>query len=168
MINNIIPVQKKDKPYISFCGFIYSHKYRLFWLEYLKQNKLLNCNFVYKNTFRGGPRQELIENMKYSEFCFCFCFCPVGTGNFSIRFYECLFSGRIPVILNNHQLPFTEFIEWNKYIVIGNNIEEIPEKIYQFWMENDIMENDIIEKQIECKKIFEKYFHIDNFTKYLI
>jgi hypothetical protein len=97
--------------------------------------------------------------MKYSEFCFC----SVGTGNFSIRFYECLFSERIHIILNNHQLPFTEFIEWNKYIVIGNNIEEIPEKIYQFWMENDI-----IEKQIECKKIFKKYFHIDNFTKYLI
>ena len=114
MINNIIPVQKKDKPYISFCGYIYSHKDRLFWLEYLKQNKLLNCNFVYKNTFRGGSRQELIENMKYSEFCFC----PVGTGNFSIRFYECLFSGRIPVILNDHQLPFTKFIEWNKYPII--------------------------------------------------
>jgi hypothetical protein len=156
--NNIIPIQKVDKPSISFCGFINSNNIRLIWLEYLKQNNLLNCNFIYKNNFRGGTRDELIENMKNSEFCFC----PVGTGNFSIRFYECLFIGRIPIILNDHQLPFTKFIDWKEFIIIGNTIEELPEKIYNFWKENDI-----IEKQIECKKLFEKYFNIDNCLEYL-
>jgi hypothetical protein len=156
--NNIIPIQKVDKPSISFCGFINSNNIRLIWLEYLKQNNLLNCNFIYKNNFRGGTRDELIENMKNSEFCFC----PVGTGNFSIRFYECLFIGRIPIILTDHQLPFTKFIDWKEFIIIGNTIEELPEKIYNFWKENDI-----IEKQIECKKLFEKYFNIDNCLEYL-
>lgn len=156
--NNISPIQKRDKPYISFCGYIKSNRNRLIWLEHLKQNNLLNCNFIYKKSFRGGTRDELIENMKDSEFCFC----PVGKGNFSIRFYESLFIGRIPIILNNHQLPFTKFIDWKQFIVIGNNIEELPEKIYNFWKENDI-----VEKQIECKKLFEKYFKFDNCLEYL-
>ena len=156
--NDIIPIEKIDKPSISFCGCICTNKNRLFWLEHLKQNNLLNCNFIYKNSFRDGTRNELIENMKDSEFCFC----PVGTGNFSIRFYECLFIGRIPIILIDHQLPFTKFIDWKQFIVIGNTIEELPEKINNFWKENDI-----IEKQIECKKIFEKYFNVDNFLEYL-
>jgi hypothetical protein len=156
--NNIIPIEKKDKPSISFCGCIYTNIKRLFWLEHLKQNNLLNCNFIYKKSFRNGTINELIENMKDSEFCFC----PVGTGNFSIRFYECLFIGRIPIILIDHQLPFTKFINWKEFIVIGNTIEELPEKINNFWKENDI-----IEKQIECKKIFEKYFNVDNCLEYL-
>jgi len=156
--NNIIPIEKIDKPSISFCGCIYTNKKRLLWLEHLKQNNLLNCNFIYKNSFRNGTRNELIENMKDSEFCFC----PVGTGNFSIRFYECLFIGRIPIILIDHQLPFTKFIDWKQFIVIGNTIEELQEKIHNFWKENNI-----IEKQIECKKIFEKYFNVDNCLEYL-
>ncbi len=35
------------------------------------------------------------ENMETSEFTFC----PRGNGNFSIRFYESLYSGRIPIII---------------------------------------------------------------------
>jgi hypothetical protein len=156
--NNILPIKKRDKPFISFCGYIMSNKKRLTELEYLKKNNLLNCNFIYKKTFRGGTRNELIENMKNSEFCFC----PVGNGNFSIRFYECLFIGRIPIILIDHQLPFTKFIDWKNFIVIANTIEELPEKINNFWKENNIYE-----KQIECKKLFEKYFNIDNCLEYL-
>jgi hypothetical protein len=156
--NNILPLEKRDKPFISFCGCINTNINRLNWLEYLRKNDSLCCNFVYKKFFRGGTKDELIENMKDSEFCFC----PIGTGNFSVRFYECLFIGRIPIILNDHQLPFKKFIDWNNFIIIGNTIEELPEKINNFWKENDI-----IEKQTECKKLFEKYFRIDNCLKYL-
>ena len=69
--NNISPIKKIDKPSISFCGCIFSNKKRLTELENLKQNNLLSCNFIYKKKFRGGTRNELIENMKNSEFCFC-------------------------------------------------------------------------------------------------
>ena len=57
--NNIISIEKIDKPSISFCGCIYTNKKRLLWLEHLKQNNLLNCNFIYKNSFRNGTRNQL-------------------------------------------------------------------------------------------------------------
>ncbi len=154
-IDNISPTIKTDKPKICFCGGIYTYHKRLEWLEYLKNSNLLECNFEYKHSFRGGTRENLIDNMKTSEFCFC----PRGTGNFSIRFYETLFYGRIPVILDTDlELPFNNFIKWDEYIVISNTIEELPKKIYDFWEKKDIAL-----AQIECKNLFNEFFSLDGF-----
>ena len=41
--------------YVSHIGkCIYTNKKRLLWLEHLKQNNLLNCNFIYKNSFTNS------------------------------------------------------------------------------------------------------------------
>jgi SAM-dependent methyltransferase len=125
----------------------------------LNKSELLECNIIDKGAFRGGTIEDLIENFKTSEFCFC----PRGTGNFSIRFYETLYYGRIPVVIDTDiLLPFSNEIEWNKYIVISNKIEELPEKIYNFWLNNDI---EFI--QNECRRIYEEYFTLKNISNHM-
>lgn len=153
-------VERTDKPKISFIGGVNTYVKRLEWLEYLKNSNLLECNFVYKNDFRSGPITDFIDNTQLSEFIFC----PRGTGNFSIRFYEGLQYGRIPVIVNTDMgLPFEDFINWDEYIVSADTIEELPEKIYNFWKNNNI-----VEIQNKCNKLYEEYFSFENIGKYIL
>lgn len=157
--NSLEPVEKTNKPKICFCGAINTCLLRLEWLEYLKKSDILDKNFIYREGFRKGDLTSYIENLNTSEFCFC----PRGLGNFSIRFYECIYYGRIPVVLDTDIiLPFSNYIDWNKYIVISEKIEELPEKIYNFWKNNDI-----IEIQNELKNIFKKYFNDDKVSYYI-
>ena len=95
------------------------------------------------------------KNLETSEFTFC----PRGNGNFSIRFYEALMSGRIPVVLNtDNELPFNKYINWNEVCVVSDNKDNLLQDIIQFHKNNDL-----IDIQKKCKKIFKKYFieHFD-------
>jgi hypothetical protein len=45
--------------------------------------------------------------------------CIRGAGNFSIRFYEALSAGRIPLLINTRcALPFDDRIDWRRHCVI--------------------------------------------------
>ena len=154
LINGLQPISKTDKPKICFRGSINTYHERNIWLDSLSNSNLLECNFIKLIHFRGGTVNDLIENLKTSEFCFC----PRGTGNFSIRFYETLYYGRIPVLLNTDiKLPFDNKIYWNEICVISNSIEEMPQDIYNFWQSNDI-----VDVQIKCKEIYNLYFYGEN------
>jgi hypothetical protein len=159
-LTDILPVYKSNKPKISFRGCYHTYFMREHWLLYLNNSNLLDCNFINTYSFRNGTIDDLIENLNNSEFCFC----PRGTGNFSMRFYETLYFSRIPVIIDSDiMLPFENFIEWNKYIVISKTIEELPQKIIDFWNNNDIYE-----VQLNCKKLYNEYFSQNNISEKIL
>jgi hypothetical protein len=156
VVNFIEPVIKTQKPKICFAGSYHSYKLREFWLNSLQNSDKLDCNFIEKIGFRGGTIGEMIENYKTSEFCFC----PRGAGNFSIRFYETLNYGRIPIVIDTDtELPFKNQINWEEIIVLSNNIEDLIDKVYDFWQKNDI-----VEIQLKCKKIYDKFFSLENIS----
>ena len=78
---------------------------------------------------------EYYENIKISDYIICI----RGTGNFSIRMYEALMMGRIPVLINTDcLLPLTKKIDWNEHMIIieweerkeiGNIIKEFHKNI---------------------------------------
>jgi hypothetical protein len=85
--------------------------------------------------------------MKSSHFNIC----NRGTGNFSMRFYQTLSCGRIPILLNTDiLLPFENEIDWNDIIIFADTDEELIEKTINC--------KDIINKQIKCREIYETYF----------
>ena len=85
--------------------------------------------------------------------------CNRGHGNFSMRFYQTLSAGRIPLLLNTDiLLPFEEEIDWENIIIIGNTEEEIINKLLNCWNTKNI-----IEMQNKCKEIYNKYFSGNNF-----
>jgi len=160
LVGQLEPVKKSEKPRICFIGASDTHPSRIADLEYLKSNSQLSCDFVYKKGFRGGSKQEMIDNMRDSEFVFC----PRGTGNFSIRFYETLYYGRIPVIIDTDiVLPFPVLIHWDEIIVMGYSKEDLPGKIVDFWRNNDI-----IKAQNKCRAMYKEYFSKENVGKYMI
>lgn len=155
-----------DKPKISFCGMKNTHSTREELLNILSKNEKIETNFIFTNSACSGivdkdiiKKKKLFnENMQNSEFVFC----PRGNGNFSIRFYETLKSGRIPIICDSdNELPFCEMINWEEICVITSK-ETIINDILNFHKSNDL-----IKIQIKCKEVYKKLF-IDNFDIYLL
>lgn len=57
---------------------------------------------------------EFYENLRDSDYVVC----VRGAGNFSVRFYETLAMGRIPVFINmDCALSFDNQFDWKKHIV---------------------------------------------------
>ena len=80
--------------------------------------------------------------------------CNRGNGNFSMRFYQTLSCGRIPVLLNTDMvLPFSDEIDWESLIVLANTESELVVKLLYYWNNQDI-----VQMQVKCKDIYSRYF----------
>ncbi|MEZ4854633.1 exostosin family protein [Flavobacterium sp.] len=90
--------------------------------QFEKSNKV-KSNFIYRENYRGGAitikerektTKEYYNNIKNSDYVLCM----RGAGNFSVRFYETLMMGRIPIFLNTDcLLPFDDSIDWKDHVV---------------------------------------------------
>ena len=88
-----------------------------------------------------------------------FSLCPNGTGPNTIRFWESLSYGSIPVLLSNyHKLP--EFVDWDKVCIIYDD-RDIT-NLYDYL--KSISKEDIKTMSENCIKIYNKYFSKVNFT----
>lgn len=110
------------------------------YLNLLSNDKRLNTNFMLRNNYRAGVQTETAKQKTTQEFyknmynC-AYTFCSRGVGNFSVRFYETLAMGRIPILLNTDcRLPLEETIDWKQHCIIieENEAEKMPEIILEF------------------------------------
>lgn len=155
-----VPTLEKDKfPIVGFCG--QNSKFRTKTLKLFTENKYIKTNFIIRKEFWGGkPHDKVLikdfeDNMLNSHFNIC----NRGSGNFSMRFYQTLSFGRIPILLNTDiKLPFEEEIKWNDIIVFCNTEEELVTKVLYYWNNKNILK-----MQIECREIYNKYFSNTNF-----
>lgn len=118
------------------------YRYRI--LKQLKNNNSLETDFIFREKYRGGAKNsntrikttlEYYNNMINSNYVLCL----RGTGNFSIRFYEALMMGKIPIFINTDCiLPFSKIINWKDHVIwvewlnvdnIANIILDFHEKI---------------------------------------
>lgn len=112
-----------------------SKRYKL--LEKLRRNKEINTTFIYRNKYRAGAVTKeqkekttlaFYENIDQNIYTFCL----RGSGNFSVRFYETLIMGRIPLLIDTDvRLPFHETISWNEHCVLATS-ENYVAKIITF------------------------------------
>lgn len=124
----------KYKLKISFLGkladaqsFYPSSIKRANYLKKLQLSKGLQTNLILRNQYRAGVQTEA-DKQKSTQVFYnnifenAYTFCSRGVGNFSVRFYETLAVGRIPILLNTDcRLPLHETIDWAKHIVILND-----------------------------------------------
>jgi len=93
-------------------------------LKSLETSSVLETNFIYRKEYRAGAttkqmrektNKEYYENIRQSDFILC----VRGSGNFSVRLYETLMMGRIPIFIDtNCLLPFIDKIDWKKHMVL--------------------------------------------------
>ena len=92
-----------------------------------------------------------------------FSLCPRGKGNYSLRFYETLRAGRIPVLLDTEMvLPCEDRIDWHDAIVCKKTPKELMKTILD-WTEN----RDLRAIQMRCREIWEQCARFSSFVEYL-
>jgi|SRR3989344_4031876 len=119
-----------------------------------------------KYTIKGDPaelRKEYIKNIVNSDFVLT----PRGDGNYSIRFYEALALGRIPVLIDTEcVLPLEDTIDYKKFVVFVPyaDIKNTDIYIRKFWDARD--SNEFQSAQKLARDTFMKYLKLDSFLKH--
>ncbi|MEP2969940.1 exostosin domain-containing protein, partial [Nonlabens ulvanivorans] len=111
---------------------------RFTYLKQLESHPAIHTDFIYRDKYRAGAitneqREkstiEFFQNLNNSPYTFCL----RGAGNFSVRFYESLACGRIPVLVDTDvQLPLEDQIDWDRHICRVLPNENLAEKLIGF------------------------------------
>lgn len=94
------------------------------FLKMLSDSNAIETDFIFRHKYRAGIKpdedkaktsKEFSENMIRNPYTFCL----RGAGNFSVRFYETLAMGRIPVVVKtDFRLPLQDLIKWKNHCVL--------------------------------------------------
>jgi hypothetical protein len=105
-------------------------------------------------TEQNAKESQYLDILKSSTFSLC----PSGTGPNSIRLWEAMSVGSIPVILSDHT-TLDKMIEWNNYVVIWpeNNID----KLYVYL--KSLPRHRINRMRQNCIDLFNERFSKQNF-----
>lgn len=103
-------------------------------LERMRKEDKIYTDFIYRKKYRAGVKKEFDKIKSTIEFYEniernLYTFCLRGSGNFSVRFYETLIVGRIPILIDTDvRLPLHTEINWSNHCIIcseNNFIEKI-------------------------------------------
>ena len=135
-------------------------------LHLLEQSRKVTTNFVYREHYRAGAitetardqtTREYYENIRNSDYVLC----VRGGGNFSVRLYETLMMGRIPVFVNTDcLLPFPKRINWNNQMVWveWKDRHRIDEVIAEF--HHSITDADFLNLQLSNRKLWKEVLSV--------
>lgn len=100
---------------------------------------------------------EFFKNISDNLFTFCY----RGGGNFSVRFYEVIMMGRIPLVIDTDcMFPYEDEIDYSK---VGLFVQESElnnlnlEEVIKEWYDKN--KDNLLDIQKNNRKIYEKYFH---------
>ncbi|OHA57256.1 MAG: hypothetical protein A2114_02735 [Candidatus Vogelbacteria bacterium GWA1_51_14] len=144
-------------------------------IKALKQSNLVKTNFLIRRSFSGNLktasgdpaklRREYIENIINSDFILA----PKGDGNFSLRFYETLSTGRIPVLIDTDcALPLEGVINYDEVIVRVpyQKIGQVAELINNWYQQ--LSPAEWAEKQKSARRLFTERLRYDQFFNLLL
>lgn len=135
-------------------------------LNRLRETPGLTPNFIVRSnsyTRKSAPstrKVEFLNNLLGSDYTVCI----RGTSNYSLRFYEALSAGRIPIFVDTDcVLPFENVINWKDYCVWvpAKEIGHIGEIVLQF--HNSISSQGFRELQHECRLLWERMLSPEGF-----
>jgi hypothetical protein len=142
-------------------------------LKSLETSAKIETNFIYRNNYRAGYKTpdeleattfEYYENLRNSDYVIC----VRGGGNFSIRLYETLMMGRIPIFVNTDCiLPQEDKIDWKKHVVWVEwiNRKHIVEIVSNF--HNKITPEDFKNIQLANRDLWKNELSISGCLKYI-
>lgn len=155
------PIQNV-KPSISFCGFYFSHIERKKDIDFFISNKAkISTNFILLNQFWGGKPHDpdLVKNFSTNMQQSPFNLCTRGNGNFSMRFYQTLSCGRIPVFTDTDiELPFSDVIDYNSFCIFDKDRSNLINKIL-----NTCNTKNIISMQNQAYETYQNYFSLEQY-----
>jgi Exostosin family len=140
-------------------------------LNFFEKSALVKTNFIYRKNYRAGAISnedrekttlEYYQNIHDSDYVLCI----RGGGNFSVRFYETLLMGKIPVFVNTDcLLPFENQINWKNHVVWiewkdRKNCAQIVSNFH-----NNLSNEDFINLQINNRKLWKEELSVSGILK---
>lgn len=150
---------------IGFCGQKMNGRQK--WLDYLADISEIETNFIIRDIYIHNLTPDNINDFETNMNNNLFVFCYRGGGNFSVRFYETLMRGRIPIVVKtNSVFPFEDVINYNNVgiFIEENEINEnctLKDLILNFY--NSRNADELLSVQKYNRDIYLKYFHPDVF-----
>lgn len=145
------------REYTDYQFFYPSAFKRFYFLNKIKKSPLITTNFILRDQYRAGAKNiedrerttlEFFKNINNSPYTFCL----RGAGNFSVRFYETLAMGRIPVVVNtDFRLPLEDVINWDSHCLIVSS-KNVVKELLQFHA--NINEKDFMKMQISNRNLW--------------
>ncbi len=142
-------------------------------LGILEKSKKVTTDFLIREKYRGGAKgpeemlkttMEFYNNIINSDYTVSI----RGGGNFSVRIYETLAMGRIPLFINTDSvLPFDKHINWKDHVVWveENEMKYSDEKLADF--HNEIHPDDFKQLQLNNRKLWLEYLSFGGFYYHL-
>ena len=143
--------------------------YRIKIINLLNKCDRINSNFIIRNKFGGNQktisnfkqqRKEYINHLASSDYILCI----KGDGNFSLRFYETLSMGKIPILIDTEVvMPLDDIIDYNQFCLVIDyrDIDNICDIVYKFHA--NLSDEDFKRMQKLSREIFENYLQINVF-----
>lgn len=134
-------------------------------LEAFENRQEFQTNYIKRNQYRAGAKTELERYKTSCEFYnnifdSDFIPCVRGAGNFSVRFYETLAMGRIPVFCDTDS-PLPEIDgDWDEHIIrfTPKDIPNLPDIIHQ-WLQG----KNLYEVFYRNRKLWEEQLSLQGF-----
>jgi len=154
----------------EYCPFYPSSYKRHKLLQKIERDYRIESNFIFRKKYRAKNKNagnkekttlEFFKNIQDNLYVFCL----RGNGNFSVRFYEALIMGRIPVLVDTDvRLPLSDQINWTKHCIIVSE-DSIIKDLHDFHSSKTDFE--LKEMQIANRKLMlEKLNRIDYFIQF--
>lgn len=123
--------KQQTRNFKSYLGFSYLEPQKTVSTTYLRASLLktletspdIDSRFIKRKQYRAGVTKnkeahdtttEFYNNILESQYVLC----VRGAGNFSVRFYETLMMGRIPLYIHTDgYLPLSDEIDWKAHVV---------------------------------------------------
>jgi hypothetical protein len=137
-------------------------------LKFFEKSDLIKTNFIYRQNYRAGAQTksqreqttlEYYNNIANSDYILC----VRGAGNFSVRFYETLMMGKIPIFVNTDcLLPFEDKINWKEHVIWvewkdRQNITQIVSDFHQ-----NIRNDDFMQIQLDNRDLWKNTLSVKN------
>ncbi len=143
--------------------------FRRLAMRTLEKDSRVEARFLMRKSFSAHresielspeqARREYVENIKRSLFTLA----PRGDGTFSLRFYETLSLGRIPILIDTDMpLPLEDRIAYDEFVVKvpWQKVDRIGDYLMEFFA---LPEEELMRRQQLARKAFETYLYMPRF-----
>lgn len=140
-------------------------------LRILENSDKVETHFIPRKKYRAGVSQdkethkttlEFYDNINDSDYVVC----VRGAGNFSVRFYETLAMGRIPIFIDTDcALPMEERIDWKKHTVWVDykDRRQVAERVLAFHQQ--LSAQDFMDLQFANRQLWEEKLTLGGYFK---
>jgi hypothetical protein len=145
-------------------------------LRALSSSDRVECDFVIRDRYRAGVRSkderrdpfhpskvEFVNNILDNDYTVC----VRGGGNFSVRLYETLSLGRIPIFIDtDSRLPYDFLLDWKKFCVWVDHkdVPRLPDIVRTF---HDRLSPDAFTQlQNQCRHLWVDWLSKDGFFQH--